>query len=281
MEEPKMRNNHQSTSRIVACLTVAGAVFSVLAGPSYAVAQDSLPAAEVLLAKHVEAQGGADAFSELRSAVSKGTMELVGLGISGKLTLYQTRPASSLTVFEAQALGTIRSGTNGEIAWEYSDLQGPRLYEGAEKAFALREAVLDGSAKWRDLFSKYETVGIDTVGEKSCYRLVMTPKEGSPETWCLDVESKLLVKMDMKLDTAMGQIPVETTFSDYREVDGIKSPFRVSQKVMAQEMLIVLESVEYNPELDLNLFELPDEIKSLLDKRSESDTPAEAAAQAD
>jgi outer membrane lipoprotein-sorting protein len=154
-----------------------------------------------------------------------------------------------------------------------SDLQGPRLLEGSERAVTVRSTTIDGLLRWREQYTKVELVGEATVGEASCWQLTMTPAEGNPETWYLDKGTGLLVKMTMTLSHVMGQVPVEATFGDYRTVDGITMPFRSTQKVLMQEMLTVLETVEHNVELPADAFQPPPEVLALVAKATPPPVP--------
>ena len=70
--------------------------------------------------------------------------------------------------------------------------------------------------------------------------------------------------MEMTVMTAMGAIYVESLIADYREVDGIKVPFKVTEFAMGQEQIVVIESVEHNVDLPDGLFSPPAEIQSLI-----------------
>lgn len=223
-----------------------------------------LPAAEQLLDEMIEAMGGAETHAQINNVVFRGTFEMVGVGIQGSFALYQARPDLSMSEMEAPGMGRLRQGTNGGVAWELTDIQGPRLLEGDEKQFAMRAASPDAFVRWHDLFTRAETIGTAELGEMSCYRVQMTPEHGKPEIWWIDQSTKLLVNMELTLKTAMGELAVSIHQSDYREVDGTMVAFRTRQQTMMMEVLTVYETVEFNTEIDAGVFALPDEIKALL-----------------
>ena len=74
--------------------------------------------------------------------VVTGTMEVKGIGLKGSMTSYHAAPDKMLVEITIQGVGTILDGSDGEVAWEISALQGPRLKEGDEKAVALREGAI-------------------------------------------------------------------------------------------------------------------------------------------
>lgn len=75
----------------------------------------------------------------------------------------------------------------------------------------------------------------------------------------------------------MGEIPTETLFDDYREVNGIKMSFKQTAKMMGNEMKTTVEKAEFNAEIPAAKFELPADIKALKEKADKpaSDAPAE------
>ena len=225
---------------------------------------EELPSAEKLLDRYTQASGGAEAFADVETRVTTGRMEISGTGIGGELKTWEARPDRFLMEFSAEGLGRVLSGSDGKTVWEVSDIQGARILEGAERAFALRTSQMDATLRWRELYARYETVEQKTVNDSTCFAVTMTPHVGNPETWCLSTDSGLPLTMEMVASTAMGDIPVVIEFSDYRAVDGITVPFRTVQRLMMQEMVTTLDSVEHNVKLDASRFELPEEIVALL-----------------
>jgi zinc protease len=145
-------------------------------------------------------------------------------------------------------------------------MQGPRVKEGEEKDVALLMARSDGDVNWRSLFTRVETVGVEDVNGKECYKLMLTPKAGKPITRFYDKQSTLLLKSVMTMATAMGEVTVESTFDDYRKEGDILSPHKVGNKAMGQQFSITIDKIEYNAAIPPSKFDLPDEIQALLAK---------------
>ena len=179
------------------------------------------------------------------------------------------RPNLNYTEILSPALGQMLSGSDGEHIWENTAMTGPSLKEGEERAMIARQNDMDGLVNWRKHYSKAETLGREEVGEKLCYKVALTPHEGDVETHYYDVETSLLVKMEMTMKSEMGEIPIESFLSDYREVEGLMIPFRTRQVVMKmQEMLSVVDSVAINAEIPPDRFALPAEIQALVEKKA-------------
>ena len=67
------------------------------------------------------------------------------------------------------------------------------------------------------------------------------------------------------MHSPMGTVSIVSNISDYREVDGIKVPFRMKIVLMgAQEMMTIMESVKFNVELPEGIFDEAAEIQELV-----------------
>lgn len=235
-------------------------------------ADETLPKAETVLDRSIEVSGGKAAFEKRHNEVMHGTMEFSGRGIKGTMTVYQAEPDKNLAVIEIEGIGKIESGSNGEIAWENSALQGPRIKQGEERAGSLRDGAFNAALNWRKLYIKAETTGVETVDGHECYKVVLTPQEGKPSTEFFDKKSGFLIKTAVTRNTPMGEISAEVIADDYRKEGDILVPHKMINRAAGQEFLIAVEKVDVNVDLPKDRFDLPPEIQALLKK-----TPQAAA----
>jgi hypothetical protein len=242
-------------------------------------ADDALPKAETVLDRSIEVTGGKAAFEKRHNEVMHGSMEFTGRGIKGTMTVYQAEPDKNLAVIEIEGIGKIESGSNGDIAWENSALQGPRIKQGDEKAGSLRDGTFNAALNWRKLYTKAETAGVETVEGHECYKVVLTPKEGKPTTEFFDKKTGLLIKTTVTRTTPMGDISAEVVADDYRKEGDIIVPHKMLNRAVGQEFLIAVEKVEFNVELPKNRFDLPPEIQGLMNKAPQPAAKAAAPAE--
>lgn len=226
-----------------------------------------LPKAETILDKSVEATGGRANYEKLHSMVITGTMEVKAAGLKGSMVSYHAAPDKMLMEVNIPGIGAIRNGSNGELAWEISALQGPRIKEGDEKANALREGKFNSAAHWRDQYKQVVTAGLEKVDGKDCYKLVLTPKEGNPETQYFDKETNLPVKVAMTVKTPMGELPTESLIGDYRKEGDFLMPHKMTQRAAGQEVTIQFDTVQLNVDIPKEKFDLPEEIQALTKKK--------------
>ena len=256
---PSYVMNGLTMSIMLALFTVFSVVPSILHA-----AEEKMPEGETILDRYVEATGGMEAYEDINNRVTRGTFEIVQAGIKATMTIYHARPNRMYTLLESDALGKIEKGSNDEVAWELSVMSGPRIMEGQEKAGILLDATFDKFANWRKIYEKAECIGVETINSNPCFKVVMTPKTGKPPTLYFDCETNLLVKVKSIIEHQMGDIPIEVFISYYIKVDSILISKKSKVKVMNQERIITIDSIEHNAEIPKDIFTLPNEIYALV-----------------
>lgn len=243
------------------------AIGAALAVPLFvARAADDLPKAETILDKYVEVTGGKAAYEKHHTEISKGSLTISAIGLKGDVTSFRAEPDKSLMEVNLTGMGKSTEGTDGKVFWSTSAMVGPHVKEGAEKAQAQLSSRFNAELNWRDLFKDVKTAGIDSVDGKDCYKLQLTPADGSPVNQCYDKESGLLVKMTVTAHTPMGDQTVDSFVSDYRKEGDVVIPHKVRQVIGGQEIVINIDSVTFNAEIPADKFMVPDDIKALLKK---------------
>lgn len=242
-------------------------------------AQDTLPSADTVLNKFLDATGGRAALEKRHNQVEHGTVEISAAGIKGDLTIYEAEPNKNRMVIDLTGIGKIESGTDGTVAWENNPLQGPRVKQGVELIDALRDATFNAALSVQKLYSKIETTGTETTEGHDCYKVVLTPKEGSPTAEYYDKTSGLLVKTSATRSTAMGEVTVEMLFDDYRKDGDVVLPHKLTQRAAQTEIQILVEKTDVNVDLPKGVFDPPAEIQELIKKapQAASNAPAPAA----
>jgi hypothetical protein len=225
-----------------------------------------LPSRNEIIAKMIEAEGGAAAKRKVKNRVLKLDLDLGVGGMKGKGVVHFARPGKVHSAMEITGMGTMEEGVVDGVAWANAMMTGPQIKEGAERAFAIRESNLDGLLDWKSYYKNIECVGKETIDGKECFKVEFTPKEGSVMTSYIDAKTYLPYRNDLKLTTAMGDFDMVAYTEDYRSVDGLMYSFKSRIEVMGQKRVVILESIEHNVEMPKDIFKLPDEIKALVAK---------------
>src|ERR1017187_2174547 len=226
-----------------------------------------LPKAETILDKYIEVTGGKAAYQKLHSQMESGSFELPAMGVKGVMTSYRAEPDLAYTEIVLEGIGKMQVGSDGKVAWTNNPMQGPHIQEGAERAQAMQTGRFNGELNRREIYKTAETAGVEAVESKDCYKVVLTPAEGSAMTHFYDKESGLLAKISLITHTPMGEVPADSFFSDYRKEGDILVAHKVRQVAASQEFVITVDTVKSNPEIPKGRFDLPDEIKALVNKK--------------
>ena len=243
----------------LAGLLLACGLCLFLAAPAVA---DDLPTAEDLFAKHATAIGG-DALGKVKNMAAEFTFSMPTMGLETNGAAYLEIPDKTYSMIKLVAMGSpdFESGVNGDVAWQNNPQMGFRVLDGNERRMALRGGWLDPFAGWKNLWETAETVAEETLGETACYKVVLTPPDDEPLTAWFDKETGLLAQEELAVPQ-MGT-SIVTKFSEYREVDGVKTAHLIEQEgpmPFTVEFTVVRYNVDDIPE---GSFEVPQGIKDM------------------
>lgn len=236
----------------------------IVASGSVASAQQT---ANDIIEKSLAALGGRAAHAKLQSRSAKGTIVLttpVG-DINGTIEVLNAAPnkTRALITADLSALGagelTVDQRFDGETAYVIDSMQGNRAITGNQLDNMRNSSFPHPFMNYKALGATAELVGKEAVGGRDAYVILFDPPSGSTIRNFIDAETLLPIKTVMKVEIPqLGQEVEQTTeFFDYKEVDGVKVPFRIRTSSSVQTISITLTSVEHNGKVDEALFVKP------------------------
>ena len=234
---------------------------------SFASAQETLPAAATIMDRYVSATGGREAYEKLKTEVRTVTLELKVRDVRFTVTTYRAKPNKMYTITEIPGVGKVEEGVDGDVAWSLSEARGAALKQGAERDFALYGARLDAEVNWNEWFPRAEVISTEELEGHTCYKVLLTDKDGEQHSRWYDKEAGFLVKLVLQVKLPQGQFPMEVRFYDYRETGGLLQASRTVRVMPGQEMESRLEKIETNVEIDPARFAMPDAVKALVEKQ--------------
>lgn len=223
------------------------------------------PTGSSIVDRFVAVTGGKAAYNRVTSELAEGTVNMGAQGVSGSVKVFK-KAGNSYTVIEIEGVGKLEEGVLGGIAWENNKITGARVRTGEEREVHVRNAAIDLDQQWRKYFPTAELAGSETVAGEDCHKVIMRPKSGEPETRFFSKRSGLLLKMSATMPTQMGPMPMESTSLDYREVQGVKRPFKLGVMAGGQSAEMVFTKWTINGAIPDNAFSLPAEVRSLVPK---------------
>ena len=199
------------------------------------------PTVDEVFNKYIEAIGGEAAVRKIQTRVSDLSVERPKLvNPSGKpatVQVYQKAPNKLLMVITGPDGSVTYQGFNGTTGWLKTPSQQRELSE-AELAQIKQQAELYNALTLKDQLTNPRVGGKQKVNDRDAYVVVGTNASKKRERLFFDVETGLLVRRVLLNPTILGVDPVQTDFSDYRVVDGVKLPFVIE--------LASLDSAHYN-----------------------------------
>jgi hypothetical protein len=238
----------------------------LVAGQAAAQSSAALPPAKDLIAKFVAATNAPAVMAKHQSVRTKGRFELPAAGMSGDLEISQARPNKSMMRINVSAVGQIEQGFDGTTAWSVNPMQGPRILSGRELDAIREESSFGTSSRQGPNVASAETVEKTEMNGEPCYKVKMVWKSGRETFDCYSVASGLLIASMGKQESPMGTIDVTNLISDYKDFGGQKIATRLTQQVMGNEQVLVINTVDYDA-ADPAVFEMPAAIKALAGKK--------------
>jgi photosynthetic reaction center cytochrome c subunit len=212
------------------------------------------PSADQLIDKYLQAVGGAGAIEKVTSRVMKGTITFgdrnVPIDIFSKdpdkrISFTHTPDGDSVTAFDGH------EGWLGVPGRPAREMHGPDI-DGASMDADLRFAM-----HLKGMFSEVQVRGIEKVEDHNAY-LVIGRREGKPPLRLyFEEHSGLLVRLVRYGETPLGPLPTQIDYADYREVGGVKIPFRWTLARPSGRFTIQVREVKQNVPVDDAKFAKP------------------------
>jgi hypothetical protein len=243
----------------MALRTVVGALLVCAAVP--AAAQD----APSLIAKNLEARGGAAAIAAIKAVSFEGRTIFPG---DFELTYKEARErvgtgAAIRYDLGLQGLDVVQS-YDGRGAWKINPFQGrkdPEKMSSDEARQLADAALLEGPLlASRADGSRVQYLGREDFDGTLAYKLKVTQKDGDEFTYWLDPDTYLEIKVDETRKIRGAQQTTETELGDYEKIAGVYFPMSVEswqQGQPNQRQQIIIAGGTANPPLSSSFFAEP------------------------
>jgi photosynthetic reaction center cytochrome c subunit len=240
------------------------------------------PTAESIIDKYLQAVGGRERLDSLKSYIAKGSsVGFGGFGGGGHVQIFAKFPDERTTLIQFDAStgrGDSVRAYDGHAGWIKTPLAVLTDYEltGGELDGAKLDAELSFPGQIKRVLTNLR-VGLPTTisdlpGPSSQTaneaktssmqdRLVNvvqgTGPRGSVATLYFDQTSGLLLRVLRYGNTPIGRVPTQVDYDDYRDVGGIKIPFRLTFAWLDGRDAIQLSEVQTNVPIDAARFARP------------------------
>jgi photosynthetic reaction center cytochrome c subunit len=216
------------------------------------------PVPAQVLDKYIQAVGGAERLARLTSFVGKGTASLFGGGFKSPVEIYVKAPNQRTTIIH-QELGDKTMTFDGRAGWLASAVTPVPVMDltGGELDGARLEAELSIPGRVKQVLSQWRANLPSSIAGRTVNVLQGTGAGGNHATLYFDEESGLLTRIVRYANSAMGRVPTQIDFEDYREVAGVKLPFKWSFAWVSGRDVVELSEVQPNVAIDAAKFAKP------------------------
>jgi photosynthetic reaction center cytochrome c subunit len=215
-----------------------------------------VPSADQILAKYVDALGGASAIGKLSTRVEKGTINLGGRQLP--IEIFSKVPGKRRTVIHLPNGDSVTTydGTSG---WTSAPDRPVRDIPGPEIASARPEVDLQLPIRFSQFFTEVKTGKAEKIGDHDVY-VVSGLVAGEPAAkFYFDERSGLLLRMLRYVDSPLGRNPTQIDYSDYRDQGGAKLAFQRAVARPGARFIIQIEEARGNVPVDDGKFARPAE----------------------
>jgi hypothetical protein len=226
-------------------------------------AEAALPAAQIIIDRHIEASGGRKALQAHSSVNAKGSVTVPTAGITGSVEINAARPNKTVAKMTLAGLGEIAEGFDGTTAWTVSPVTGPMVATGDELAQKAFDADFDRTLGIATKYESIKTAEKTTFEGRPVYRVELTKKGGRTDIEFYDVGTGLKAGSMVERTNPMGTISMTTTMTDYKKFGDLLQPTVIKQTAAGAQVVMTFTSFEYD-KVDPAVFELPVPIKALI-----------------
>ena len=228
--------------------------------------ETSQPTVDELVAKNIEAKGGATALNSLQTLRSTGKL-LVPVQGQIELGYLQTekRPDQVRTEASLQGMTQIEA-YDGKDGWRISPFFGRKDPErmSADDVKALVEDTEMGGplADWKTKGSTVEYLGTEDVDGTPAHKLKVVRKNGDVSFVYLDPDHFLEIRIVTQRVRHGAHEEIETDLGDYEKAGGVFVPtsIEIGRKGSPDKQTVVVDKLEANVPVDDTIFHFPGQI---------------------
>jgi hypothetical protein len=243
-------------------LRLATILVAAFVAPVQSAQEQKAPTVDELVAKNIEAKGGADALRALQSVRLNGKL-LVNQGqIELRYVQTKKRPGEIRTEATLQGMTAIQA-YDGKEGWRVSPFQGrkdPEKMAVDDSKSLIEDAEIEGPLlDWKAKGSTVDYLGTEDVDGTLAHKLKVVRKNGDVNFVYLDPEHFLEIRIVTQRSEHGAQVEVETDLGDYEKVGGVFIPFseEAGSKGSSDKQKIIIEKGDANVAVDDAVFRFP------------------------
>jgi len=208
---------------------------------------------EQVLNKYIDVIGGKEKILTVKDVTRNLSANIQGMDL--KVTIILKEPNKLYSFIDAgQAFQqkTVFDGVKGKITTmgQEKEITGEAL-----EAIKL-QADIHADLDYAKAGIKTELTAVETINNSDTYKVILTLPSGTKMTQYYDIKSGLMVRQVSTLSTPQGSFNQTMDFDDFRDLNGLKYPYKIVQNVGPQTIDLTTTSIEVNTNPSDTLFEV-------------------------
>ena len=237
-------------------------ISAALIGPAGFTQEQKPPTLDELVAKNIEAKGGADALRALQSLKLTGKMLVQQGQIELAYNQTKKRPGEVRTEATLQGMTMVQSydGKDGWKIWPFQGRKDPEKMSADDVKSLIEDAEIDGPlVDWKAKQSTLEYLGTEDVDGTLAHKIKVVRKNGDVNFVYLDPDRFLEIRILTQRIKNGAQEEVETDVGDYEKIGGMFVPFSIEsgRKGDPDKQKIIIDKAEANVPVDDAIFHFP------------------------
>ena len=212
------------------------------------------PTADQILDKYIAALGGADAIRKVTTRVEKGAISFSGH--ESPIEIFAKAPDKRISVMHSPN-GDSLTAYDGQGGWLGNAGRPARDMSAPEAEAAKLDADFYFAVHAKEVFSQFRVGHPEKIGEREAVTLIGIRQGQPPVRLYFDQASGLLLRQVRFADTPIGRNPTQIDYADYREVDGVRVPYRWTLSRPNGRFTIQIKEVQQNLPVDDSKFVKP------------------------
>jgi hypothetical protein len=218
------------------------------------------PSATEILSSYVAALGGAQRVAALTSLVAKGTYS--GFETYNQPVAYElyAKAPNQRTVIVHTQNGDSTTTVNGQVGWVAAvdkPLPLMPLTPGEIDGVTLDNSLLLASNISATLSQLRAGFPVTTVGDTDANVIQGTGAGRTLTKLFFDARTGLLLRSVRFINTAIGTVPAQTDYAEWKDVAGVKVPTKITATWTSGQGMIELKDVQANVPIDAARFAQP------------------------
>jgi hypothetical protein len=203
--------------------------------------------ADDIINKYLESTGGIENHKDMKSMQMEGKAFMEQMPFD--IFIANRAPNSFFMKFYSDMF-TVIQATNGEEAWALQPMiEGYIFLEGEELEGMLEQAQLNPYLNYKERGGSMKLLGEEPVTGQDCYKIEFIKPTGDTTHLFFAKDNFHLLKETSHNNSML--------YAKYKEVGGFQFPHKITMMPQGQRIMMVINSIEVDPELHDSLFTPP------------------------